>query len=240
MSNVDELIAWLLKCEYIQADGGMGTCLDIPKYEVMPKEFLRFAESDLLDKTKKGKVGVLANLKRAIDCQLDIFFEILNLQNIFCGKNLKFEQKTNFIADIGMVQNKSINKLNTMRNKMEHKYVLPEGADLEIYFDLVWNVIEILSLNIQILSMNEVTMSLYTEEQEFCFSAKYDFEKRAVIFEKDSKDKQKIEFLEVHLRRKEDYDEFVRAFRVYRCLLSTQSCLGVGYWGSALEELINK
>ena len=106
MSNVDELIAWLLKCEYIQADGGMGTCLDIPKYEVMPKEFLRFAESDLLDKTKKGKVGVLANLKRAIDCQLDIFFEILNLQNIFCGKNLKFEQKTNFIADIGIENGK--------------------------------------------------------------------------------------------------------------------------------------
>lgn len=237
MSNVQELIKWLLECDDIEGDGATGFTLCIPRREIMPKEFLQFAFLDLQDKSKKGKIGALANLKRAIDCQLDIFYEILKLEKIFCAKNLSFAHKTSLLSDIGMIQNKSINELNKIRNRMEHDYILPTEEDLEIYYDLTWNIIEIISLNMQIMSMNEVMMKVYNAGKEFCFSAMYDLDKSAIVFERFECGTQDRDVIEVVLKKKEDYQEFVRAFRVYRGILYFQSSLDCEHFMRTLETI---
>ena len=75
-------------------------------------------------KQKEGIVNAVSNLKRALDCQMDMFFESINLKSIFDKKNLKFEKKTQFPADIGLMQNRTINKLNSMKkyDGDENKY----------------------------------------------------------------------------------------------------------------------
>ena len=179
-------------------------------------------------------------MKRALDCQLDIFYGALNLNKIFRDNNLKFEQKTKFLADVGMVQNKSIDKLNSMRNKMEHKYILPLEEDLEIYYDLAWNVIEIISLNLQIMSMNEIEMTACMEGKKFYLSFRYDFEKRAVVFEKSIAEMRENDVLEVFLKSKEDYEEFVRAFKVYRSVWGFLSTVDYDHFVGSLKEVCSE
>ena len=108
----------------------------IPVYDISPDEFLEFADNALALETKEGIVNAVSNLKRALDCQMDMFFESINLKSIFDKKNLKFEKKTQFLADIGLMQNRTINKLNSMRNKMEHEYKIPDISDPVSYTHL--------------------------------------------------------------------------------------------------------
>jgi hypothetical protein len=52
-------------------------------------------------------------------------------------KGLKFDKKLEFIESIGIFSSKALSKLNTIRNKMEHEYSIPEINELDLYFDLV-------------------------------------------------------------------------------------------------------
>src|ERR1019366_719242 len=49
------------------------------EFELMPDDYLRFAEEDVKARNKRGRVNAISNAKRAIDCQvhglLSIFFE---------------------------------------------------------------------------------------------------------------------------------------------------------------------
>ncbi|MBQ8326999.1 MAG: hypothetical protein IJX86_07980 [Lachnospiraceae bacterium] len=236
MTRVEELIDWLLKCDYVQVEGGSGTNFEIPQYEIMPKDFLKYAEQDLCEESAKGKIGVVANLKRAVDSQLDLFYETLNLKSIFSKNNLKFEKKTGFLADVGMFQSKSINKLNTMRNKLEHEYTLPTEADLDIYYEMVWNVIEIISLNMQLLSMSEVYFVVLTSSGEAELTSKYDIGKGAVVFEVCDENKQEY-IIEVSLKEKNDYDIFVKAFKLFRYMMEYNYLMNYEHLRLKLEEI---
>ena len=52
--------------------------------------------------TKEGIVNAVSNLKRALDCEMDMFFESINMKRVLDKNNLGFEKKTRFLADIGM------------------------------------------------------------------------------------------------------------------------------------------
>ena len=83
-----------------------------------------------------------------------MFFECINLKRIIDKNNLKFARKTQFLADIGLFPIESINKLNLMRNKLEHEYKIPEISDLLIYYELVWSKVKILDLHLELLYIN--------------------------------------------------------------------------------------
>ncbi|MBM6855873.1 hypothetical protein H6B11_17400 [Mediterraneibacter glycyrrhizinilyticus] len=118
--TVEDLIQFILQADEIERDGGGGSDIVIPIHDISPEEFLDFAENAIASESKEGMINAISNLKRALDCEMDMFFESISLKSIFDKKNLKFEKKTQFLAEIGLFPIRTINKLNSMRNKMEH------------------------------------------------------------------------------------------------------------------------
>lgn len=155
---------------------------------------------------------------------MDMFFESINVKRIFDKKNLKFEKKSQFLADIGLFPIQTINKLNFMRNKLEHEYKTPEIRDLYTYYELVWSVVRILDLYLELLYINgEISVELHIENNVYYFTMKYDVKGCAFIFEiidwtKGKEREQKR--LNVTLKNQEDAGDFIKAFNVF--LLSIQ------------------
>ena len=178
-----------------------------------------FAENAIASETKKGIVNAVSNLKRALDCEMDMFFESINIKRIFDRKNLKFEKKTQFLANIGLFPIQTINKLNFMRNKLEHEYKVPEIYDLHTYYELVWSIVKILDLYLELLyTHEEINLELHIENNKYYFIMKYDIKECAFEFEiidwtkgKEREEKR----INVSLKNQGDADDFIKAFNIY-------------------------
>lgn len=168
------------------------------------EEFLDFAENAITSETKEGVVNAVSNLKR-----------------IFEKKNLKFEKKTQFLTNIGLFPTQTINKLNFMRNKLEHEYKTPEINDLHTYYECV---IKILDLYLELLYTNgEINLVAHIENNMYYLTMKYDIKECAFEFEvvdwtKGKEREQKT--LKVSLKNQGDADNFKKAFNIF--LLSIQ------------------
>ena len=112
ITEVKDIVQIILRTDEIERDGSNGSNISIPIYDISSEEFLEFAENAIASETKEGMVNTISNLKRALDCEMDMFFESINVKRIFDKKNLKFEKKSQFLADIGLFPIQTINKLN--------------------------------------------------------------------------------------------------------------------------------
>ncbi|HDR7449334.1 hypothetical protein JDS97_26805 [Bacillus cereus group sp. N18] len=137
-----------------------GTSLKFPEFDLYARDYLRFAEHELLQIQNKSTsldhihlINCVSHLKRAIDCQLDTCFYILNL-NTVKKNNLSLKIKLNFFKSAGIFNSFSLARFNTMRNKMEHDYKIPEIEDIEAYYDLVSALVSILESFIGTLSIS--------------------------------------------------------------------------------------
>ncbi len=133
ITEVKDIVQIILRTDKIECDSSNSSNISIPIYDISAEEFLDFAENAIVSETKEGIVNTISNLKRALDCEMDMFFESINVKRIFDKKNLKFEKKSQFLADIGLFPIQTINKLNFMRNKLEHEYKTPQIYDLYTY-----------------------------------------------------------------------------------------------------------
>lgn len=96
ITEMKDIVQFILQTDEIKRDGSNGSDINIPIYDISSEEFLDFAENAIASGTKKGIVNAVSNLKRALDCEMDMFFESINIKRIFDKKNLKFERKLNF------------------------------------------------------------------------------------------------------------------------------------------------
>ena len=219
ITKLKDMAQFILQTNEIERDGSNGSEISIPIYDISSEEFLYFAENAIASETKEGIVNAVSNLKRALDCEMDMFFESINVKRIFDKKNLKFEKKSQFLADIGLFPIQTINKLNFMRNKLEHEYKTPQIYDLYTYYELVWSVVKILDLYLELLYTNgEINLELYVKKNIYNFTMKHDIKECAFIFEiidwtKGKEREQKR--LNVTLKNQEDADGFVKAFNVF-------------------------
>lgn len=116
----------------LSEDGGSGSPLDFPSFDLMPFDYLEFAEEELEKDTPAARINCVAHLKRAVECELDTLLGVLNL-----SKHVQtFPKKLEFAGAVGIVSPRSLAKLNKMRNRMEHEYAILELEELDIYFDL--------------------------------------------------------------------------------------------------------
>ncbi|WP_219136389.1 hypothetical protein [Janthinobacterium sp. UMAB-60] len=119
-------------------DMGVGGHANHPDFELLPRDFVEFAERDLkAGSSTHSLVNATANLKRAVDCQLDYLLVALNLDKLYREKRLGVDRKLGFLKRAGIFRSRSIEKLNTFRNRLEHHYEIPKIEDVEVYFDLV-------------------------------------------------------------------------------------------------------
>ncbi len=224
ITEVKDIVQFILRTDEIERDSSSGSDISIPIYDISSEEFLEFAENAISYETKEGMVNAVSNLKRALDCEMDMFFESINIKRIFDKKNLKFEKKTQFLANIGLFPIQTINKLNFMRNKLEHEYKAPEIYDIHTYYELVWSVVKILDLYLELLYTNEeINLEFHIENNKYYFTMKYDvkecaFEFKIIDWTKGKERKQKR--LNVSLKNQGDADDFIKAFNIY--LLSIQ------------------
>lgn len=175
--------------EYIsefQGDGGSGTNPNSSSFDLMPRDFLDFAEKDLDSPNSiHSLVNATSNLKRAVDCQLDHFLKLLNLDSFYREKRLGVDRKLGFLDKSGLFRSKSLEKLNKLRNRLEHHYEVPEFEDVEVYYDLVVAFVGVIEGAIPAVGHNsQVGMSL---ESGGYISTEYKHKEPEIIIELDHK-----------------------------------------------------
>jgi len=184
----------ILNLGYLRYDGGGGGRVDLPSFEFTPLDYLRFAQNEIgVDNSKpmsmQSSLNCVNHLKRAADCAIDTFLYVLHLYDLFKKRNLKFEKKIAFLNSMGLFNPRSLNKLNTMRNKMEHEYRSPESTNLDLYFELVQGFVYALDGTIHMLAhdreMDFVTLDDTDDNirSKLSISVKYVFEKPSMIYE---------------------------------------------------------
>jgi hypothetical protein len=117
------------------------------KFEIDPKDFLKYAKEDLQLGSDRGAVNGLSNAKRAIDCQidevlcrLDIDYQSLPscLENFI--KYFDFKEDISFklkiIQGLNLAPGLIISKARTLRNKLEHYYKIPTINEVKEAIDI--------------------------------------------------------------------------------------------------------
>ncbi|PGS18932.1 hypothetical protein COC59_29880 [Bacillus cereus] len=219
MKKIETLKTFLIEhIDYLEREGSSGIFASYPEFDLYPRNFLKFAkiELDFLKEKEENLIHIincLSHLKRAVDCQFDLFLYHLNLYELIKEKNLKFDKKLNFLKDIGIFESTSISRLNTIRNKMEHDYKIPDILEIEVYFDLVSAFISIIESNLNIFLFNhELQIGSNADEKFHFFSLEYVFDKNPkIVFEVKYLDKTKNFSISVDASEQSEFAYYLRA-----------------------------
>lgn len=123
----------------LERDCSGGGYRRIPQFQLSPRDFVSFAEKDLKEEeiSTYQLVNATSNLKRAVDCQLDMLMSFLNLDDLYRKKRLGVDRKLGFFKTAGVFSARSLEKLNKFRNRLEHHYEIPDVKEVDVYFDVV-------------------------------------------------------------------------------------------------------
>jgi len=105
-------------------------------FEITPIRFLKFAEKETQERTQEGYLNALSNIKRAIDCQLDLLLYVLGQYKEAKNKDWSFPRKIEFMRAIGLVAPEILTKINRKRNELEHEYKYPESEEVKDALDI--------------------------------------------------------------------------------------------------------
>ena len=107
-----------------------------PIFEIIPKDFLKFAKSDLKIKAKRSSINVLSNVKRAIDSQIDSILFVLGYLKQSKKDKWNFPKKIEFVNSLGITSPNILKKINRVRNLLEHEYKYPSKEKVEDAIDV--------------------------------------------------------------------------------------------------------
>lgn len=152
MNQLEKLRDFVLhNLDHFECEGGIGASPRFPTFGLYAQDYLGYAERELdtylAQPEEAGSIHLIncvSHLKRAVDCQVDTFLCALELDRLFSRRNLKLGKKLDFLQAAGVFSSRSLARLNTIRNKMEHEYTVPEVKDIEAYFDVVVGFVAIL------------------------------------------------------------------------------------------------
>jgi hypothetical protein len=106
-------------------------------FEISPQELLKFGEEDLTSgKEKKNLVNALSNVKRAIDCQLDILLHDYGYYIKSKKEKWNFPDKINFLKNKKIIAPRILEKINRIRNLLEHEFKVPQQEAVEDALDV--------------------------------------------------------------------------------------------------------
>jgi hypothetical protein len=166
--------------------GSSGIYPEPPNFDLFANDYLQFAEIDLekylAEKSDAQLINCVSHLKRALDCQLDTFLHCFNLYKVFSSRNLKFEKKMEFLKTIGVFNSRTLTRLNTMRNRLEHDYEIPKVQDIEVYYDLVSAFIAVIERTILFAQSSSMEFGIggLPEKTNAYFVIAYAFEAPAI------------------------------------------------------------
>lgn len=106
-------------------------------FEIKPTDFLGFAEMDLESQYSHKDINALSNAKRALDCQLDSLLYTFGLYQNAQEENWNFPKKIGIIKELGIVAPRVLERINRVRNLMEHEFVRPKSEQVTDFIDIV-------------------------------------------------------------------------------------------------------
>jgi hypothetical protein len=205
--------------------------LNIPSYDLYPQDYLKFAEEELenIGKSDEGirnKINCILHLKRALDCQLDVFFYALGFSDYIKRNNLKLGKKLGFLRDVGIINSRVIDRFNSLRNKIEHDYKIPVIEDIEVYYDLIHSLVSNIEMALFAISF-QTHMSFYCSSEAigFFIEYKYNDEFPKITFEFDEENGQTFQG-EVSIS---ELEEFKKVFKIYYSLCKRDLFLRENY-----------
>lgn len=122
---------------YPYVTGSRTRASEPPAFETFPREYLSYAEAELDQGTPASRINCVSHLKRALECQIDIFLNAWCLRDYARKQRMQLHAKLEFLKALGLLNARSVTRLNLIRNKVEHDYAKPSIADLDVYYDLV-------------------------------------------------------------------------------------------------------
>ena len=115
----------------------------MPLNSTKPIDYLNFARRDLVERDARALVNALSNIKRAVECQLDVLLEMFGLLKLSMKEKWSFPKKIEIIRKIGIVAPSILRLINSQRNKMEHRYEKPRKKEVAEFLDIAELFIEL-------------------------------------------------------------------------------------------------
>lgn len=228
----------LLNWDEMTRDGASSQSPNLPEFNIYARDFLGFAETELNEYIKEQRPAALINcishLKRAAECQTDTFLHVFSLYKLFNKRNLGFERKLEFLNAAGVFSVRTLRRLNTLRNKLEHTYELPKVNDIEAYFDVVTAFVAVLESAILALWGREYGIGEEDANGNYkqSFSIEYDFDGPSIQV-KWGAIKQEIGFCQDC----KDIVAFSRAFRLFALLAMEEVHASDSWLRNGVEEI---
>jgi hypothetical protein len=204
--------------DMLEPSGGGGTAPTLPTFDLYAQDYLAFAESEMtafvsLNGGHKHLINCVAHLKRAVDCQLDAFLHVFGLYKFFRDRNLKFEKKLDFLGSAGVFSSRSLKKLNSIRNQMEHRFAVPELGEIEVYYDLVVAFVAVLQRTIASSFYSEQDFGIVdpSGEESGVFSIEYESDRPLIRASWELREEKQ----EIESNMENHPDEFAFFFRVW-------------------------
>lgn len=213
MNKKEELKQFLVKnFEELEGDAFSGANINHPPFELSPRDYLQFAESDLKGTNDLSLINCVSNIKRAMDCQIDTFFYSYNLFEFFKSKRLGIDKKLEFFKKASVFNSGSLSRLNAIRNKMEHEFVVPKVQDIELYFDLVSAFVSVLENHILMLEIYAESTWYMEENGDFLgFKIQYSIDEPKIIVSWGKRGEDR-KILESSLDNVEEFSFFLKVF----------------------------
>jgi len=98
-------------------------------------DYLHFAKQDLQDgKAQRNLVNSISNAKRALHLRLEDL--CLGFGSRDLTKLKRFPALLGYVQSCGVIAPNVLNRLNRLRNEVEHDYYVPEIGDIENFVDV--------------------------------------------------------------------------------------------------------
>lgn len=104
---------------------------------VTPKEYLAYADRDLLNTDARGLVNALSNAKRAINCQITSLLTVLGLQS-----SGDLQTKLQRFEEIGILASRVSKKITRLERLLDNQFSKPSLEDTEDAIDIATLFVE--------------------------------------------------------------------------------------------------
>jgi hypothetical protein len=105
--------------------------------EATPEMYLDFAKSDLRRPYRRNRVNAVTNAKRGLHLQVDALSSALGIAALPKKDRRSFPQRLAFLSRCGIVTPTILERLNRLRNEVEHDYIIPDYQDARDFLDVV-------------------------------------------------------------------------------------------------------
>ncbi|MCM3293525.1 hypothetical protein M3661_25810 [Paenibacillus sp. MER 180] len=108
-------------------------------FDVLPSEYLSYSEYDIESGIEKRHrlINTLSNAKRSLDCQIDSLLIAFGLYGLAKKEKWNIPKKIEKLKELGIIAPRILNKINSVRNLVEHKFEVPNEEQVSDFLDVV-------------------------------------------------------------------------------------------------------